>query len=221
MLIKATRIGESLVLCWGIYIPQHGRIFTPGRIAPERAESLPSPYVCTVSGWGHGHRERLSLSYLGDLSWANFMFCQSSLISPASRCLQKPVSATLNIFRYPKRTVWLPAAPVSGQQTLNPGDTHSRLGIYGCARRSQLAVFHYHSHDPQHFIRHCYTHSRMSGPVPEATKPADQYRLPTNVKPTHYDLTIRTDLQELKFDGYVTAQCVASGHQYSFALTMR
>ncbi|PCH39551.1 hypothetical protein WOLCODRAFT_29621 [Wolfiporia cocos MD-104 SS10] len=30
-----------------------------------------------------------------------------------------------------------------------------------------------------------------------------EYRLPTNVKPTHYDLTVRTDLQEHTFDGVV------------------
>ncbi|ESK92997.1 leucyl aminopeptidase [Moniliophthora roreri MCA 2997] len=32
---------------------------------------------------------------------------------------------------------------------------------------------------------------------------ASQYRLPTNVKPSHYDLTIRTDLDKLTFDGFV------------------
>src|SRR5258708_6749678 len=32
-------------------------------------------------------------------------------------------------------------------------------------------------------------------------KPAD-YRLPTNVKPKHYDLTFKTDLEGLKFWGY-------------------
>lgn len=30
-----------------------------------------------------------------------------------------------------------------------------------------------------------------------------EHRLPTDVKPIHYDLTIRTDLEELKFDGSV------------------
>ncbi|KAF8311310.1 leucyl aminopeptidase [Clavulina sp. PMI_390] len=34
-----------------------------------------------------------------------------------------------------------------------------------------------------------------------AAKPID-YRLPTNTRPTHYDLTIETDLEELKFYGY-------------------
>ncbi|KAF7361545.1 Aminopeptidase 1 [Mycena sanguinolenta] len=32
----------------------------------------------------------------------------------------------------------------------------------------------------------------------------DKYRLPTNVKPTHYDLTFWTDLESLEFGGFVT-----------------
>ncbi|KJA27394.1 hypothetical protein HYPSUDRAFT_131428 [Hypholoma sublateritium FD-334 SS-4] len=31
----------------------------------------------------------------------------------------------------------------------------------------------------------------------------DPYRLPTNVKPTHYDITIKTDLEDLTFQGFV------------------
>ncbi|KAF9562157.1 leucyl aminopeptidase [Agrocybe pediades] len=38
----------------------------------------------------------------------------------------------------------------------------------------------------------------MSAPVD-----ADQYRLPTNVKPTHYDITVKTDLEEHTFQGFV------------------
>ncbi|KAJ7860510.1 leucyl aminopeptidase [Mycena leptocephala] len=32
----------------------------------------------------------------------------------------------------------------------------------------------------------------------------DKYRLPTNVKPSHYDLTLWTDLESLEFGGFVT-----------------
>lgn len=34
-------------------------------------------------------------------------------------------------------------------------------------------------------------------------KSVDKYRLPLDVKPTHYDLTVRTDLEKLSFDGFV------------------
>ncbi|KAI0086651.1 peptidase family M1-domain-containing protein [Irpex rosettiformis] len=45
----------------------------------------------------------------------------------------------------------------------------------------------------------------MAGGPTETTKPAEEYRLPTGVKAKHYDLTIRTDLEKLRFDGYVVA----------------
>ena len=35
----------------------------------------------------------------------------------------------------------------------------------------------------------------------------DIYRLQTDAKPTHYDLTVRTDLEQFVFDGVVTIQC--------------
>ncbi|CAE7223560.1 unnamed protein product [Rhizoctonia solani] len=34
----------------------------------------------------------------------------------------------------------------------------------------------------------------------------DEYRLPTNVRPTHYDLTIQTDLEALTFKGYISIE---------------
>jgi aminopeptidase 2 len=36
-----------------------------------------------------------------------------------------------------------------------------------------------------------------------------EFRLPTDVRPMHYDLTIRTDLEKQTFDGFVIAQCVS------------
>ncbi|KAJ8084693.1 Aminopeptidase 2 mitochondrial [Marasmius tenuissimus] len=36
-----------------------------------------------------------------------------------------------------------------------------------------------------------------------STTTASEHRLPTNVKPTHYDISIRTDLDKLTFDGFV------------------
>lgn len=39
-------------------------------------------------------------------------------------------------------------------------------------------------------------------------KSLDHYRLPTDVRPRHYDLTIRTDLEKEKFSGFVRIECV-------------
>jgi aminopeptidase 2 len=36
------------------------------------------------------------------------------------------------------------------------------------------------------------------------------YRLPLGVKPTHYELTVRTDLKELTFQGLVKIELVFS-----------
>jgi hypothetical protein len=48
--------------------------------------------------------------------------------------------------------------------------------------------------------------SAMSSETP--AKSADAYRLPTNVKPTHYDITLRTDLKEETFGGAVKIKYV-------------
>jgi hypothetical protein len=39
--------------------------------------------------------------------------------------------------------------------------------------------------------------------VPSPVAGRERYRLPTNVKPTHYDVAIRTDLEELTFNGFI------------------
>jgi len=38
-------------------------------------------------------------------------------------------------------------------------------------------------------------------------KAIDHYRLPTDLRPRHYDLTIRTDLQKENFSGFVKIEC--------------
>jgi hypothetical protein len=39
-------------------------------------------------------------------------------------------------------------------------------------------------------------------------KALDHYRLPTDLRPRHYDLTIRTDLEKERFFGFVKIECV-------------
>ncbi|CAE6452278.1 unnamed protein product [Rhizoctonia solani] len=55
--------------------------------------------------------------------------------------------------------------------------------------------------------RPCFTASHdiaMSAPTQQDTpKSSEEYRLPTNACPTHYDLTIQTDLEALTFKGFV------------------
>ncbi|KAG6813612.1 hypothetical protein H0H92_009229 [Tricholoma furcatifolium] len=40
-------------------------------------------------------------------------------------------------------------------------------------------------------------------PGPNTVTKSDEYRLPLNVKPVHYDVTIKTDLENLEFEGFV------------------
>lgn len=59
------------------------------------------------------------------------------------------------------------------------------------------------SYNPSYLARHHSTIPEMAT-IPTFTPgPADEYRLPKNVKPTHYDLTVKTDLEKLEFDGFV------------------
>ncbi|KIM80851.1 hypothetical protein PILCRDRAFT_9278 [Piloderma croceum F 1598] len=37
----------------------------------------------------------------------------------------------------------------------------------------------------------------------DTAKPLESYRLPLEIKPIHYDMTVRTDLEKLNFDGFV------------------
>jgi hypothetical protein len=60
-------------------------------------------------------------------------------------------------------------------------------------------------------LRTCFTHAgRVSAPFNmediSATQ-AEQFRLPTDVRPTHYDITIRTDLEKLSFEGFASIEC--------------
>ena len=80
---------------------------------------------------------------------------------------------------------------------------HARAHSKKYLKRIKRAPVYLHHPSP----RYCSTIARsMSGAT---IKPQDEYRLPADVKPTHYDLTIRTDLEEFSFEGFVKIQCVA------------
>lgn len=115
----------------------------------------------------------------------------------------------------PRRALHAPAHPIDSRVHLNAPHGVTLHGAHACARAPTLPpALPRHAHAHAHvrpFAQHtrtCFTLARMSSAVSAPTQPAEKYRLPTNVRPTHYDLTVRTDLKGLKFDGYVTAQCV-------------
>jgi hypothetical protein len=91
--------------------------------------------------------------------------------------------------------------------------------VYFCARpwsRLRLRLFAYHlstSVRPLHtsaLVKSVASSSHNTVPVgtDRMSKLIDKYRLPVNIKPVHYDLTIRTDLEELIYDGFVKIQSV-------------
>lgn len=48
--------------------------------------------------------------------------------------------------------------------------------------------------------------------APSTARSLEEYRLPLDVKPTHYDVTVRTDLEKLTFDGLVKIEQVLLCH---------
>jgi len=58
---------------------------------------------------------------------------------------------------------------------------------------------------PQSRLQNAHQIRKMSQAA--MTKPTqDPYRLPCNVKPVHYNLLIKTDLEALQFEGHVTIE---------------
>src|SRR6266851_6627501 len=57
--------------------------------------------------------------------------------------------------------------------------------------------------------RHCsfHHHPPVSVSAMSSSKAVDHYRLPTDLRPRHYDLTIRTDFEKDKFSGFVKIEC--------------
>lgn len=94
-----------------------------------------------------------------------------------------------------------------GLSSLNPLSFITRRGFCQCRNRNK---------DDDNFdITPSAPNRPSSMSAPGKT---DEYRLPTNVKPTHYDLTLRTDLEKETFEGVVDVQCVSNIYFYIFVL---
>ena len=68
----------------------------------------------------------------------------------------------------------------------------------GCGIRSQIEIIPRLSYPSR--SHHRSSAHMVSSPTQETT---DEYRLPTNVKPAHYDVTIKTDIENQLFEGFV------------------
>lgn len=114
--------------------------------------------------------------------------------------------------------------------------THGRMAFWTCYRlnsvagsvtESQKRVYHKvtNHHTPplkfrfqnssSHFLPTLptQTHSLQKSSIARMSSVStpgapDEFRLPIDVKPTHYDLTVRTDLDKLQFEGFVKIRCV-------------
>lgn len=58
----------------------------------------------------------------------------------------------------------------------------------------------------------------VSRPAKQPGEDKDEYRLPTNLKPVHYDITVRTDLEALAFDGTVKIEYVCLSSELMFTV---
>lgn len=139
------------------------------------------------------------------------MLLHSSVISPTLRWFSS-LSATNIGFRTPIRALAIcpDIYPIdrTSQAVCSPYKARPRAYATGLTSGTCFATTTTWLSRPS-FIRTCSTHTRMTGgpvPTPDPSKGYDEYRLPTDLKPTHYDVTIRTDLEKLTFDGFVKVQ---------------
>lgn len=113
--------------------------------------------------------------------------------SGGTRLLSTRASHTLQVF---PRSQWAVNSRHSAGRSLV-------TGIYNRNLQHRLSVCY-----P---IRHYCSHLQdiVMAP-PTSNENPDQYRLPTDVKPLHYDVVIKTDLEALTFQGVVKVRYVVA-----------
>jgi hypothetical protein len=100
-----------------------------------------------------------------------------------------------------KSIIWPPSPPsITHFRWRNPLPLFSRRFCASSIPQNKSSLS-----PPCSFLHHS---SIQVSPDMSSKKPLDHYRLPTDVRPKHYDLTIRTDLEKEKFSGYVRIECV-------------
>jgi hypothetical protein len=118
-----------------------------------------------------------------------------------------PVGSVRRILK-PKPT-WSPSISQSKGRNLLPSFSHIRTQAQ--RDRDTLRFRVLASSNSPLLRRHCSFHHSPLDDLSAAVMPdnaSDHYRLPTEVRPRHYDLTIRTNLEKEKFTGFVKIECV-------------
>jgi hypothetical protein len=82
---------------------------------------------------------------------------------------------------------------------------HALRSTRSLQRLSGLLLFEAKSHQPQSRLQNSHQIRKISqATMAKATE--DPYRLPRNVKPVHYNLLVKTDLEALRFEGHVAIE---------------
>lgn len=134
----------------------------------------------------------------------------------AAACARAPALARTTR-RSSQPSILHAAAPSQRTLTTHPHQPVTRVPAAWAAQsgRSLETRIYNRNRNPLHRlsrflpIRHYCSHLQdiAMGPTASIENP-DQYRLPTDLKPTHYDVVVKTDLEALTFQGVVTARCV-------------
>ncbi len=114
----------------------------------------------------------------------------------------------------PKPT-WSPSISQSKGRNPLPSFSQVRTQAQACIQDRDTLRFRVLSSSSSPLLRrHCsFHHSPLdvsASLMASSENTSDHYRLPTEVRPRHYDLTIRTDLEKEKFTGFVKIECVQS-----------
>ena len=124
-------------------------------------------------------------------------------------------AASVRSILKPKSTcTWSPSISQSKGRNLLPSFSQIRSQAHACARDRDTLRFRVLASSNSSFLRrHCsFHHSPLDISATlmasSSENAPDHYRLPTEVRPRHYDLTIRTDLEKEKFTGFVKIECV-------------
>ncbi|KAI0075828.1 hypothetical protein K474DRAFT_1663834 [Panus rudis PR-1116 ss-1] len=131
--------------------------------------------------------------------------CQPKVTRRSNAALTCPLSRSCNQFHIDNGFRTRSSALSYFHSIAKGTHTPSRLGLASGAHLSAFGRIRTRRTRLPSPAYPCSTLAIMSGAgsAPQSSKDPNEFRLPTDLKPIHYDLTVRTDLEKLKFDGFV------------------